>query len=253
MLKIESGLFSGVVIPDSQVVTLTDDNNLPVFKSDGSLIQYWPAMYRTPLFIEKFSPIDGWGVTIETSDSQFQFPSRFPSRDGSTVFQPTLFITAKLMKGGEVMAQATSLATVEGSKSLEAAESIVRGRLYDALGLSFPRYEEPARIAQNTATEVVKPVPSSKKNVTQIKPTESSNDTQEVKAELPQSPATSSEVVVVETKTESPKADKVNGNIERNLLQQVIIQCNQKGVDVPSFESNQDAKTFLMSLLKKQA
>lgn len=248
MLKIENGLFSGTVIPETQIVTLTDDNNLPIFKSDGSLIQYWPSFYRTPIFLEIFTPLQGWGILIETSDSKFQFPSRFPSRDGALVFQPTLYITAKLMKDGQIIAQATSLATMEGSKSLEAAESIARGRLYDALGLSFPRYQEPAPVSPS-ATDHVKPVPSN--TVTQIKSIEPKEDAQDIKPELPEA-ATSNEVVV-ETKANSTKVGKVNGDIERNLLQQVILQCNQRGVDVPSFESNSDAKAFLLSLLKKQA
>ncbi len=238
MIKIESGLFTGTEIPDNQVVTLTDDNNQPLFKADGNLIQYWPAMYRTPIFLTKFSPLDGWGIEIEHKQSPFQFQSRFPSRDGSIVVQPTIYLTATLTKDGKTIAQASSLATIEGPKSFEAAESIVRGRLYDALGLSYPRYQEidtPASEPRKTAT--VTPISAPAKAPAPAEPSET----------------TASEPVSEATPPQAEAPAQVAGSIERNLMSQITLQCNKKGIEVPILANNDEAKKFLTDLLRKKA
>lgn len=229
MLKIDKGLFAGTEIPETQLVTLSDENNQPVIKADGSLIQYWPAMYRTPIFLEKFSPLDGWGIEITSTESPFQFQSKYPTRDGSIVIQPTLYLTAKLVKDGHVIASATSLATIEGPKSFEAAESILRGRLYDALGLSYPRHQEIKEPDPDASEPVLSVVPASE-------------------SEKPESAPKSEE---------KPKLTPVKSQkspIERNLLAQITLQCNQRGMAIPEFADNKEASSFLKDLLlRKQA
>lgn len=237
MIKIESGLFSGTEIPDNQVVTLTDDNNQPLLRADGNLIQYWPAMYRTPIFLSTFSPLDGWGIEIENKPSTFQFQSRYPSRDGSIIVQPTIYLTATLTKDGKTIAQASSLATIEGSKSFEAAESIVRGRLYDALGLSYPRYQE---------VETQAPEPRKSASVTSLP----------VPAKAPaiaESTDTTASEPVSEASPQTEAPAPVAGSIERNLMSQITLQCNKKGIEPPILSNNDEAKKFLTDLLKKKA
>lgn len=229
MLKIEKGLFAGTEIPDTQLVTLSDEQNQPLFKADGTLIQYWPAMYRTPIFLEKFSPIDGWGIEISSTASPFQFQSKFPTRDGSVVVQPTLYLTAKLVKDGQIIATASSLATIEGPKSFEAAESILRGRLYDALGLSYPRHQD----LKDPDPGVSEPAPL----------VQATTESPKQESAAPS-----------ETKPKLSPVKNGQSTIERNLLAQITMQCNQRGLAVPQFADNKEATTFLKDLLlRKQA
>ena len=92
---------------------------------------WWPVARRTPYFLERFPPEQGWQVRITHETGKFELPdhqqtSRFPA-----VLSKAELIDPQ----GRVVATATKLIPITGPDALEGGETQLRGRLYEALGL----------------------------------------------------------------------------------------------------------------------
>lgn len=201
---IKAGPFTGVTVQEEDLIFLPGES--------GMAIEWWPAHVRTPLFLDRFPPQDGWTIEIGAERGPFDLPDyRTPTLGAEgPVVQPTQLFTAALKRAGQVVNQASSLEIIDGPKAWERGETNARGRLYDALGLPGA-----VRMSQTQAQETTQA-----KSV-EIKP-----------------------VAVGETTTETPK-------IDANLLRQIETLAGIHGVNVPTFGSRREATEFFKALVAK--
>lgn len=113
----------GFLLPNDPAVA---DQLIPLEDTD-----WWPVARRTPYFLERFPPEQGWQVRITHETGKFELPdhqqtSRFPA-----VLSKAELIDPQ----GRVVATATKLIPITGPDALEGGETQLRGRLYEALGL----------------------------------------------------------------------------------------------------------------------
>lgn len=274
-MKIENGLFAGIEIPSEQLQPVLDFQNLPRFRADGSQMVYWATHHRTPLFLEKFSPFDGWSVSITSSRGDFTMPDRAYAADGSIVQQPTVSFLAALIKDGKVMAEASSLSTIYGPKAWESGETNARGRLYDALGLSAPLCGDPDATQSGGTSPTPKgasiplaipaALPALIPPITEPSPAampaaaEQSDPVIPVAAEAMTSKSSSNvttiepSVALLAVTPEASGTTHAIGNtvaIDANLIRTIKTQAAARNVIVPEFDSLAEAKDFYKKLLK---
>ena len=113
-------------VPELPEITAIADQLIPLEDTD-----WWPVARRTPYFLERFPPEQGWQVRITHETGKFELPdhqqtSRFPA-----VLSKAELIDPQ----GRVVATATKLIPITGPDALEGGETQLRGRLYEALGL----------------------------------------------------------------------------------------------------------------------
>lgn len=153
-MKIEKGPFAGTEIPENEITFM--------LMANGDDVPFWPTHTRTPLFLDKFSPDDGWQVIVESHAGPFNLPDtrRADGTNFEILVQPTQLFVAKLIKDGSVYSQASMLAIIDGPSAWERGETTARGRLYEANGLigflpkSMSGVPSPARRASEQAPEV---------------------------------------------------------------------------------------------------
>ena len=125
-MQIIKGPFRGIDIPDHEITVIGDD-----------LVPFWGTSYRTPLFLERFPPTDGWQVILDYCPGPIDLPdirdASIPRSD--VLVQPTQLFIAKLLRNGCIINQASVLAIIDGPSAWERGETTARGRLYEAMGL----------------------------------------------------------------------------------------------------------------------
>lgn len=274
-MKIESGLFSGIVIPESEIAFLRNDS--------GDATPWWAPVFRTPHFIQKFSPLDGWAVIVNAKAGEFNLPDYANTPDGSAPpVQPTQLFEAKLVKEGIVFATASSLEIIDGEKAWERGETNCRGRLYDALGLPGALKGGNANPSTGTSANkgnkggtstgkpplVVVPMTAAAAQIDQVQQqpavtlvevqaqqhvtdsdSASETPTDHSEPESTTTEATSADVTPT-TPVQSGPIQHAPG-INANLLSQIERQARLVGVPVRSLSSNDDAKKFFAELLSQ--
>lgn len=237
----QSGPFAGATVPESYLFDIKDYDGNVVLR-DGQLVRGVPIAALTPLFLETFPPDEGWGVISEHRAGDFSLPDPYTlSEAGQPVPQPTEWITMKLVDpAGRVVAQATSLAIINGPKAFERGETVARGRLYEALGLpktTAPIVDEPQRHADRPTQEAAAPERPLLTSVTAMPVI-----TPSAPPAPPAQPAQS---------TEAPTS--VNGRAEelpkRSTIKQIERQAKLQGVVAPEvFASERQALEYLRRL-----
>lgn len=269
-MKIESGLFSGIVIPESEIVFLRNDS--------ADATPWWAPVFRTPHFIQKFSPLDGWSVIVNAKPGEFNLPDYENTQAGEKPpVQPTQLFEATLVKEGIVYATASSLEIIDGEKAWERGETNCRGRLYEALGLPGSlkgTVPAPGNAQKNTTKPGQKPplvvvpmaaAPAQTDQVQQqpavtlvevqaqqhVTDSDSASETPSDQSE-PESTTTeaTSADVTPTTPVQSGPIQHAPG-INANLLSQIERQARLVGVPVRSLSSNDDAKKFFAELLSQ--
>lgn len=270
-MKIESGLFAGIEIPESEIAFLRNDN--------GDTTAWWAPAFRTPHFIQKFSPLDGWAVIVNAKAGEFNLPDYANTPDGSAPpVQPTQLFEAKLVKEGVVFATASSLEIIDGEKAWERGETNCRGRLYDALGLpgalkggnANPSTGTSANKGNKGGTSIGKPplvvVPMTAAPAQTDQAHQPAVTLVEVQAQPISDINTIPETPTDQREPESTTTDATNADvtptspvqagpiqhapgINSNLLSQIERQARLVGASVRSLASNDDAKKFFAELL----
>lgn len=268
MMKIERGPFAGIQIPDNELSVIPN--------SDGTTTDWWPVANRTPVFLEKFPPHEGWSIEVRREPGPFNLPDYRNAVGNEVTVQPTQLFVVVLLKDGVVVNQASSLEIIDGGKAWERGETNARGRLYEAMGLpgstrpflhqllGDPKHaERPVSTAagvaiipiaipkpEQTAPAVVQPAPAT------VEPAATSPSPSATEApsgsEEPASQPTSAEQGVQQaptTTTSTSTAAAQPSSLNANLLKQIEVQAKIKGVEVPVFADNAAAKAFLRDLL----
>lgn len=267
-MKIESGLFSGIVIPESEIAFLRNDS--------GDATPWWAPGYRTPHFIQKFSPLDGWSVIVNAKPGEFNLPDYENTQAGEKPpVQPTQLFEATLVKEGIVYATASSLEIIDGEKAWERGETNCRGRLYEALGLpgSLKGTVAAPGNAQKNSTKpgqkpplVVIPMTAAPAQTdqahqpavslveAQAQPISDINTIPETPADQPEPESTTTEATSADVTSTTPVQSgpiQHAPGINANLLSQIERQARLVGVPVRSMSSNDDAKKFFAELLSQ--
>lgn len=293
-MKINTGLFAGIDIPENEVKMLKYSN--------GEQVPFWATAFRTPVFLSVFSPIDGWHVVVENCNGVFDLPDNRRAMDNEVLVQPTQCFTAKLIKDSTVVATASSLAIIDGPSAWEAGETNARGRLYDALGLSgalplsqylhllkpatkdpIPQvsatmdHHGPARDSDAGAQIIAIPTSTSSRSKSDEvaaveKPTQldtaRSSDAPAVSEEqamsstpakvlpTPSLPTEDGAVVQVlgsgkRSRTNRGKNGSANisSAVDENLREHLVYIAGTNGTEIPSINTNQEAKDFLKKML----
>jgi hypothetical protein len=255
-MKIETGLFAGTEIPASSLRPIIGaDNHIVVDPLTNKERLVWPAINRTPLFLEKFSPFAGWAVEVSSEPSEYPAWDKHTDSYGNAVSQPTRLYTARLLKDGRVFATASVLVAVFSTWAIRYGEDLARGALYDALGLSIPD-----ALPDNDGKDLA-PLPKPKVEG-------ASNDSTDAPASTTDSPAKAplppSVVVVPVVKMKGKPAPSVtpqptenrpgprnqdSGGIDPNIKANIDKVAADKGFRVPALTDNQHAKQILLDML----
>lgn len=126
------GPFKGTAIPVEETRAQADGDGV-----------WWHPRDRTPVVLDRF-PLDrGFSITIEREASTLTMPQKSPQGEfyvdaALRVMQfPTVYITATLRGADKApLAQATTLAILDGPRAYEQGENNARNRLYEAIGLN---------------------------------------------------------------------------------------------------------------------
>lgn len=273
MMKIEKGPFAGTEIPDNELTVIPNN--------DGTVTDWWPATNRTPVFLAKFPPTDGWAIEVRREPGPFNLPDYRNAVAGNVTVQPTQLFVAVLLRNGVIVNQASTLEIIDGSKAWERGETNARGRLYEAMGLpgstkpflhqllgdrketdrpvttaagvsiipiGIPKSEPAAAPAAPAApAAVVNEGPKSTPDAA-THPTELSTETTtsvSTTADAGQAQPSTSPQASSGTKKSAPQPDTINAN----LLKQIEVQAKIKGIEVPTFADNNAAKAYLRDLL----
>jgi len=272
-MKIEKGPFSGTEIPDNELSAITNN--------DGSTTEWWPATSRTPVFLSTFPPTEGWSIEVRREPGPFNLPDYRNAVAGNVTVQPTQLFVAVLLRNGVIVNQASSLEIIDGSKAWERGETNARGRLYEAMGLPgstkpflhqlLGDRKETARPVATSAGVSIIPISPAKaapatepavpaapaatanevpanasepaSNPTQIETAVATSTTSS--ADPGHAPPSASIDVTSTTHKPAPQPDCINAN----LLNQIAVQAKIKGIVVPHFADNGEAKAFLKDLL----
>lgn len=264
-MKIESGLFAGIEVPESEITFLRNDGGEPT--------PWWAPMFRTPHFIQKFSPLDGWAVIVNAKAGEFNLPDYSNATPGAQPpIQPTQLFEARLVKEGIVFATASSLEIIDGEKAWERGETNCRGRLYEALGLpgavkganagvTSPTQVKGHKTAKTAAPVVVPmagtPTPATQpQHVVTTQATEPDSSPEPVVEAAPVVEQVIPEPVAsiaVDNSTAPPATVQHAPGINANLLSQIERQARLVGLPMRSLASNEDAKKFFAELLKQSS
>lgn len=254
-LKIQYGMFADMEIPERELVTTTRNDRITIL---------WPTRARTPHFLSRFSPLDGFAVRIEATPGPLDLSVNFApeGEPANYVNQPTHVFTATLCKDGVALATASSLCIINDRSQWEAGETNARGRLYDALGLpteiDAALYNiDPSTIGSSTTDEgfIITPVgtrPASRN----ISAPDAASTPAPVDAPVPQpaAPATANASPAVAVPSVVPPrtvpAPVQTTKIDSNLLAQINVQARMRGVEVPAFKDSDEAKAFFKGLFK---
>lgn len=277
-MKIESGLFAGIEVPDHEIAFLFNDGCEPT--------PWWAPAFRTPHFLAKFSPFAGWQVLVTPSAGDFNLPdynNRPPG--GAPPEQPTQKFEAQLIKEGVVYANASSLELIDGEKAWERGETNARGRLYDALGLpgnlknvqipvpskqsarpplvvAMPgRSRDPAPTiidvvqSDSVATQEGQPVVESKRDddMPTARPAELDAVATVAAPAAAAEPPALTVVPDVASTQDSREPIRHAPGINANLLSQIERQARLSGKAMRSLTNNDDAKAFFRELLSTPA
>lgn len=271
-MRIEKGPFAGIEIPDAELSYLPN--------ADGTTVPFWATHHRTPIFLERFKIEEGWQVVVETNVGAFDLPDT-RQMSSTPLVQPTQLFVAKLIRGGAVHAQASTLAIIDGPSAWERGETTARGRLYEASGLpGFLRAESAAdtpRATQPTASRTlipveIQPVPvdassrSSRQDAEPVRPMEAvvqpqvSEQHQEPEADGERDGTVSTPAVDVApastTVVAMPQREDVLGkgniarNVDGNLREQIIVLAEAGRYRIPVIADNVAAKAFYKRLLQ---
>lgn len=232
-MKINNGPFAGTIVPAHELQTL--------FNYDGTTTDWWPVAFRTPVFLDKYSPSDGWCIEVRNEQGSFNLPDYRNGVGGEILTQPTQLFVATLKRNGIIVNQASSLEVIDGAKAWERGETNARGRLYEAMGLPG-------------STKTISPsdnaFPSGGSNVTalpvRMPGLQSPKEVDHVEGEALSSapPETTSTHEQPSDQPEKPKT-----NAMANLLQQINTMAKIKGIVVPDLSDLEAAKSFYRDLL----
>lgn len=247
-MKIETGLFAGTEIPASALRPIYGADGLPVIdQSTGDARLVWPAILRTPIFLEKFSPFEGWAVDVTSVASEYPAWDRRPDQYGNSVQQPTRLYTAKLLKDDKLFASATVLVPVFSTWAVTFGEELARGALYDALGLSLPGVSTASDPDAARVTEGDKGTSTTPK-------AEASNELPPaavvvpVRSAKPQAKPAPVTPVPTENRTGGPRGTDPNG-VDANLRSNIEKVCTERSIEVPELTDNKQARAVLLQLL----
>ncbi len=264
-ISIEHGPFKGTVIPADELEHLLDASNQVVTDRTGQPRTFWPAHCRTPRFLEKFSPLEGFCIDVSSVEAPYRLTDKYFDANGNPVVQPSRLVTAKLVKDGIALATATILQPIFGPWAMALGEQIARGALYDALGLGLPNHVDlnagkttgtPQVVVEEPVQALPAPTASEPPPAEPAQPAGSSDAPAPAPAPAPiaSAPAPAQVPAVaplpITASGSRPKAAGVNDHIEKNLLQTIEIQAAGKGVPVPAFADTAAAKLFLQNLLR---
>ncbi len=254
------GPFAGVEVQTRDLFDVKDhEGNLMM--RDGQIVRGVPVAALTPIFLELFDPKEGWGVTTEHRSAEYTLPDPWTLDElGRPLNQPTEWITVSLVApNGRTVAQASSLAIVNGPKAFERGETIARSRLYEALGLprtTAPLVEEgaPASIAlPKPVAEPVDQAQSGKRPGVVALPSGHSTRAIEAPATPVAEPLIATVVTtVVEKAHVESEGDYLSGPPKRSTLAQLSRQAKLRGRAVPSFSTEQEARAFQRELLSER-
>jgi hypothetical protein len=129
---IDRGPFKGVSIAIEQVRLPSNEQDAYVFDTRT----------RTPYFLERFPPDDGWAVRVDIEPLAFDMlyvdhdGTTFVDGNGTPVRCPVALVKVRCANpAGITVGEASVLAQLGRPNDLASAETRARGRLYDALGL----------------------------------------------------------------------------------------------------------------------
>jgi hypothetical protein len=273
---IATGPFSGLQIPAEEVVVLTRGDGSTVMR-DGNPVDFWPTPQRTPHFLSKFPPEEGWAIDVESTLGPVTFG------DHANAQVSTVMSTAALKQYGQVVAKRSVLAILTSPGSWAGAETQAVGKLYDALGL--PGYQRPMQ--EDDSLFVAKPQGSLGRVTIPVfgAPSPVADDDNplgppskpQATHDTPATPVVEEGVTVTQAPTEGIAAPEVaqvsepapvvaatpapaatapapsGPTINANLLQQIRTQAGIKGVEVPTFSTAAEAKSFLKQLYAMDA
>jgi len=246
-MQIQRGPFAATEVPLHELV--------PLANGDGSTTEWWPVHNRTPVFLEVFRPEDGWSVQIRCEPGPFNLPDYRNAIGPEVAIQPTQLFIASLYKDDRMVNQASSLEVIDGPKAWERGETNARGRLYDALGLPgstkplLHQFVGQGLTASASTLPKVAVVP-----IERPAETEAPQATTSVTARA--EPQAASEPPAANAGKTAPVASSpqtaVSTALNPNLTKQIEVQARIRGVQVPAFASNEEAKAFLKGLLTGQ-
>lgn len=272
MMKIERGPFAGTQIPENELSV--------IYNHDGTTTDWWPVANRTPVFLEKFPPHEGWSIEVRREPGPFNLPDYRNAVGSEVTVQPTQLFVVVLLKDGVVVNQASSLEIIDGGKAWERGETNARGRLYEAMGLPgstkpflhqlLGDAKQPERPVSTAAGVTIIPIATPKPSTdapaiapTGVAPVDEAAPLPSAAATdapvvsnapvappaSPEQPAQDTATPTTSRSTGSNTATPQSSSINANLLKQIEVQARIKGVDVPAFADNAAAKVFLRDLL----
>lgn len=269
-MRIEKGPFSGTEIPDTELSYIPN--------ADGTTVPFWATHHRTPLFLERFKIEDGWQVIVETNPGGFDLPDT-RQMTAAPLVQPTQLFVAKLIRGGVVHSQASTLAIIDGPSAWERGETTARGRLYEASGLpgflraeqlgDLTRSQQQTSAVKTTIPIEIQPIPvdsSSRSSrmdeeqalpvLTDVQPQPSEQSSEAVMTTAAEPTTTVDPVQAVSTVVRMPQREDVlgKGNIAKtvdgNLREQIIVLAEAGRYRIPVIADNAAAKAFYKRLLQ---
>ncbi len=295
MCTIQSGPFKGLNVPEHEVRDLKHEG-IPVLDDDGNPIKIWGIHHRTRHVLEYFPPTEGWSVQVHHEPGGFDIPDpNTPVRNDAgqyvSAIQPTVEFTARLVSpDGKAVAEATVLRVINGAAAWQTGQTVARGALYDAIGLSLPTMDVEEAIRQlegqsdPKATPTVIPVASTSRqpSSTDATPTTASateatdsatttpapsgskgkhpetkgkgDAKSEPKAPEPNDSGNTHETPTPKAKTKakaSAKAD-VKG-LNPNMVRQAKARAKLLGVELPAFNTPEELRTVYKALLQTKA
>ena len=280
-MKIMQGPFEGITIPDAELTVIGSTDPTP----------WWPTHNRTPVFLKRFPPEQGWSVVVRNEQGPFNLPDYRNTAEGQEpLIQPTQQFIAELRYKGEVVNSASSLEVIDGPKAWERGETNARGRLYEALGLpgstrpyQHQLVDEPKPRAPTSGTnkqtgEIVpisrgssrfepKPEPApfpvddpadkaestAEASPSEVSAPESASESHQDAVEEVDKPAETVETKPASKPSTPAKAAKKPSGINANLWAQIQQQSKLLRREIPEIMTNDDAKQVLKELLMARA
>ena len=228
---IQSGPFAGIEVPKQQLG----------MSLEGQV--YWPTRARTPLFLVVYPP-NQWTVKCTATP-------RTELCKGMVEFRAFLVDTNNVERNS-----ASTVSIVASRQDWEFAETIARGRLYDALGLAYVDQHddegtlgvertEPfasataAPIASVDQTEAIRIVAPS---VTQTEPGTTELATQ-ASLPLPSSASAASTEQAAEDSDEG-----VMGTVNPQLMRVLTARCEANGKPVPRCHNDDEVRREIRNI-----
>jgi len=256
-MKITTGPFRGIEI---------NTNEIGVYIPYGSTEpakHYWMTPYRMRHFLEKYPPSEGYGIRIQHSPGPFDLPDyRKQEPQHAPLVQPTHLFIASFVHRDVVLAQASTLAIIDGPSAWERGEDIARGRLLAACGLPTWIDEPNVSDARSPASKVSTTIPLA---MPSIHSPQASHQPQEPASgavadqDGPSKPA----VKIIEFPPGDAVRDHevrddnapamISTSINTNLRDQILQLSKFLNVPVPKIETTEQAKTFYRELLIMQS